>query len=116
MARKKILRRNWNKYKRLGMGRKKKQKRRKASGIHNKIRERKKGYSSRPEIGAKKPVKEKIIMIRNIKDLSRLNKGDAVILRKIGKKKRKEIEEKAREKGVKIINLTKQIQTKEKGR
>ncbi|MBM3233833.1 50S ribosomal protein L32e [Candidatus Pacearchaeota archaeon] len=102
--RKKFIRRNWDKYSRLGWGRKKKQKWRKPRGRHAKMRERRKGYPSRPEIGMKSPSKE-IRLVSNLKELLQAEKGEEVIVRKIGKKKRIEIEKKASELGVKILNL-----------
>ncbi len=44
MKKKKFLRRNWNKYKRIGKGNKKKQKWRKPRGRDNKMREKRRGY------------------------------------------------------------------------
>ena len=106
--RKKFLRRFWNKFNRLGRRRKKERKWRKSKGMHNKMREQRKGYSSRPEIGMKKPLagKQEIKIIRNLKELLKIRKGEqAIISRKIGKKKRQEIENKAGELGIKILNL-----------
>jgi ribosomal protein L32E len=75
--------------------------------MHNKMRERRKGYPSRPEVGMKSPEK-KIRLVSNMKELLKARKGEEVIVRKIGNKKRKEIENKAGELGVKILNERKQ--------
>ena len=48
---KKFLRRTWDRYSKLGKGRKKLQKWRKPSGRDNKIREKKKGHSRLVDIG-----------------------------------------------------------------
>lgn len=109
MARKKFIRRNWDKYKRLGKNRRKKQIWRRPKGIHNKMRERRAGYPSRPEIGMKNYGK-KIKLIRNLKELLQIGKGEGVIIAKIGKKLRLEIEKKADELGIKILNKKKQNQ------
>lgn len=104
MARKKFIRRNWDKYSRLGRGRRKLQKWRRPQGIHSKMRKRRKGYPSSPEIGMKSPFK-KIKLIENMKQLLQLKKGEEIVIRKIGRKKRKEIEKKAAELGIRILNL-----------
>ena len=101
--RKKFIRRNWDKYSRLGRGRRKLQKWRKPRGRHGKMRERRKGYPSRPEIGMKSPTKE-IRLVGNIKELLEAGKGEGIILRKIGRNLRIDIEKKASEKGIKILN------------
>ena len=68
------------------------------------MRKRRKGYPTRPEIGMKSPTKE-IRLVGNMKQLLQAGKGEEIILRKIGKKLRQEIEKKAGELGIKIINL-----------
>ncbi len=105
MARKKFLRRNHDKYKRLG-GRRKKLIWRRPKGIHSKTRERRAGYPSRPEMGMKSPKNERkeILIIKNIKDIQKARKGEGIIIAKIGRKKRLEIEKRASELGVKILN------------
>jgi ribosomal protein L32E len=115
MARKKFIRRNWDKYKRLG-GRRKKLVWRRPKGIHNKMRERRAGYPSRPEMGMKNYGKE-IKLIRNMKELETCRKGEEIIIARVGKKLRLEIEKKASEIRVKILNKRKaeqQANNKEK--
>lgn len=103
MARKKFIRRNHDKYKRLG-GRRKKLIWRRPKGIHSKMRERRRGYPARPEMGMKKPETKKPALVRNFIELSRINKGGKVILAKVGRKLRLEIEKKAKDLGIKILN------------
>ena len=104
---KKQLRTNTREYKKLGSNRKKKQKWRRPRGRHNKLRERKAGHRTKPEIGSKKPKseQEKILRIFNIADLDCIKKGQEVVLAKIGKKKKIEIGKKAKENGIVIKNL-----------
>jgi ribosomal protein L32E len=103
MKRKKFLRRNHDKHKRLGSRRKKLVWRR-PKGIHNKMRERRKGYCIRPSIGMKSTPLNQPVLISNLKSLSGLKKGDKIIVARIGKKKRMELEKKAKELGVVITN------------
>lgn len=108
MARKKFLRGDWMNYSKLGRKRKKKLKYRKAKGRHNKIRERMKGHPRKVSIGYKKSSKVKIKEIKivsNTKELSRIKKGEGIILAKIGKKKKIEIARKSKELGIRILNL-----------
>lgn len=108
MTRKKFLRRNHDKYKRLG-GRRKKLIWRRPKGIHNKMRERRAGYPSRPEMGMKSARTERreIKLIKNVKELQNAVKGESVIVAKVGKRKRLEIGKKAGELGIKILNSRK---------
>ena len=101
--RKKFIRRNWDKYKRL----RRKLVWRRPRGRHAKMRERRKGYPSRPEVGMRKAVRINIKLISNMKELLMLKKNEEVVLAKIGKRKRQEIEKKAKEMNVKILNLKK---------
>lgn len=103
MARKKFIRRNWDKYKRLG--RKKSIKWRRPRGRHGKMREERKGYPSVPKIGRKDKQKIKIKLIRNMNELLKAKKNETVILVRLGRKKRTELENKAKESGIKILNL-----------
>ncbi len=107
MARKKFLRGKWRTQSKLGHGRKKLQKYRRATGRHNKIREKRKGNPKKVEIGYKKQRKDKVEtkIVSNIQGLRDIKKGDLIILSKIGQKKKLEIAKKAQEKGIKITNL-----------
>lgn len=106
--RKKFIRRNWNKYSRLGLRRKKLQKWRRPRGIQSKMRKRRAGYPTRPEIGMKSPSKQ-IKLVGNMQELNDAGKGEEVMIRKVGKRLRSEIEKKAEEIGVKILNARKEV-------
>jgi large subunit ribosomal protein L32e len=112
MPRLKFLRRNWSKASRLGKGRKSKQIWRSPKGRHSKTRGERKGYPAIVKIGYKQ--EEKIrglienktpILVQNVKELMKLEKGHVAILGNIGQKKRLEIAKKAKEKGIQISNL-----------
>ncbi len=109
MKGRKFLRTGTLRHKRLG--RKTKQRWRKARGRDNKIREKRKGRARKVQIGYKQPelkrrrIKGKIpIYVENIKQAERIEKGALVIIRKIGKKKRMIIEKKIKEIGGEILN------------
>ena len=100
----KFLRTSTKYYKRLG--RKKKLKWRKPRGRHNKIRENIRGKQRKVNIGygTKKEDRGKIkgkipIFIKNLREAEKIEKGNLVIISKIGKKKKKDIEEIVKEKG-----------------
>ncbi|MBI2448970.1 hypothetical protein HYV49_01605 [Candidatus Pacearchaeota archaeon] len=99
-----FLRRNWNKYKRLGLRNKKKQVWRKPKGIHNKMRENRRGYSAIVRIGYRKGRKNRgriegfiPVVVRNLSDLSNVGNDNIVIIGKVGKKKRQIILDKIKE-------------------
>ncbi|MFH1307874.1 MAG: eL32 family ribosomal protein [archaeon] len=103
---KKFLRRNWREYKRLGRGRKKKQKWRRPKGRHAKMREKVRGRPGRPSIGLKKRVSiNQAIRVNSIKQAKTVSKNKNVILCKMGKNKKIEISKIAQEKGYNILNL-----------
>lgn len=101
--RKKFIRRNHDKYSRLGWGRPKKQKWRRPRGIHSKMRKGRAGYPIRPEMGMRSPT-VRPRLVENMKQLLQVKKGEGIIVKKIGKKLRQEIEAKAKEMGIKILN------------
>ena len=101
---KKFLRRGIHKY--LKLGRKKKLKWRKPKGRDNKMREKKKGHPKIVSVGYKKPIKQEIVVINNIKELKKDLK-EILISSKVGMRKRQEIVKKAEELGIKIKNLKK---------
>ena len=108
----KFLRRTSKKLSRLGRKRKKKQVWRRPSGRDNKMREKRKGYPAVVSVGYKKKKSErnkiegkKVIMIINLKDLEMVGKNEAVIIGKIGMRKKIEIAKKAKEKGIRVLNL-----------
>ncbi len=106
----KQLRRNTDRYKRLGKNRKKLQKWRRPRGRHSKIRERKRGYTSMVEVGSRKPRKERgridgmdIARVENIKDLESIKDKKIIVIAKMGKRKRQEIEKKAKELNLRML-------------
>ena len=108
----KFLRRTWNRYAKLGKGRKKKQVWRKPTGRDNKMREKKKGYPVTVSIGYGKNVKSRGLLegktpleINNILDLNKINDNNIAVIGKIGKKKKMEIAEKAKEMKIDIYNM-----------
>lgn len=109
---KRFLRRSSDMYSKLGLRRKNKQKWRKPKGRDNKMREKRKGYpavvsigykknnDSRELINDKKPVK-----IVKPEEIEKLSKNEIAVIGRVGKKRRIEIAEKAKEKGIEIQNL-----------
>ncbi len=114
MKRKKptFLRRAWDRHSKLGKGRRKKQKWRKPTGRHNKLRTQQKGKPASVSIGYgnKKENRGKINgktpkFVRTISDLEKFPKGVVAILGKMGKKKKFQVAKIAKEKGIIIENL-----------
>lgn len=103
----KFLRRNWNKYSKLGKRKKKKQVWRKPRGRDNKIREKRKGCPKFVSIGYKKNNSErkKIKTIKNIEDLEKKEKNEILVLGNMGKRKKIEIVKKAKEKKIIFQNI-----------
>lgn len=87
---------------------------RRPRGLHNKVRRKFKGRPQMPSIswGAPKDLKGKHpsgyeeVLVRNLKDLEKIDpkKQAARIARTVGKKKRMQILEKAKELGIKVLN------------
>jgi large subunit ribosomal protein L32e len=109
----KFLREGSSKHKKLGKGRKKKQKWRKPKGKHNKIREKRKGRIKKVEVGYKREKRERgkikgkaPVLVKNQKEAEKIARGSIIIIGKIGRKKRKELEKKIKEKGGEILNKT----------
>ena len=118
----KFLRRSWDRYSKLGKGRKKKQVWRKPRGRDNKMREKRKGYPVVVSIGYKKSekkIKERRPIVMNVQDLRKVKENKIVTIGKVGEKKKIEIVQKAKEKKIKIYNLNitkflKNLEKKEK--
>ena len=113
----KFLRTSTKYYKRLG--RKKKQKWRRPRGRHNKIREGIRGKLRKVDVGFRKRKEERgkikgkiLIFIKNLKEIEKINKGDLVIIGRVGKKKRKYIEEIVKKRGGEILNKIKENKQK----
>jgi len=99
----KFLRTSTNYYKRL----KRKQKWRKPKGIDNKIGQKIRGKQARVSIGYGTNRKERgkingkqIVLVRNLREANKLEKGNFVVIGKLGKKKRKEVEKILNERGL----------------
>lgn len=110
----KFLRTGTRRYKRLGKGSRRKLRWRRARGRHNKIREKKKSKQRKVEIGYRTAKKQRglirgreSVLIKNIEELKKIEKNSNIIIGKIGKKKRRELEKIAGEKNIHILNKTK---------
>lgn len=108
----KFLRRTWNRYSKLGKGRKNKQKWKKPTGRDNKMREKRKGYPAVVSVGYKKKnklrgkIREKQpVLVKNVKELEEIKQNQVVIIGNIGRKKKIELVAIAREKKIHIHNL-----------
>ncbi len=103
----KFLRRTWNRYRKLGRGRKKKQVWRKPKGRDNKMREKRKGYPRIVSVGYKKTKSERknIRIVKNSEDLEKIKKNEILVMGNVGKKKRIEIAKKAKKMKIPIQNL-----------
>ena len=101
----KFLRRITHRYSRIGLRRKSRQKWRRPTGRDNKMREKRRGYPIVVSIGHRKVNPNNKILIRNVKDFSKIGNSTLVEIAKIGKKKKLEIAKMAKEKGIKILNL-----------
>jgi large subunit ribosomal protein L32e len=108
----KFLRRDSKKYSKLGKKRKKKQIWRSPKGRDNKMREQIKGHPKTVSIGygtnknSRGKIKEqKPVLVKTIKELEKIKKNEIAIISNIGKKKKRELVEKAKEKGIKIHNI-----------
>jgi ribosomal protein L32E len=112
MANKKFLRRNTDRYKRLGSNRKKLQKWRKQKGRHGKMRQKQRGYSRTVEIGYRQDKETRgkindmnVILISNLKELEAVKTNSLLTLGKVGKKKKIEIAKRAIEKKLEFVNF-----------
>ena len=108
----KFLRRSHDRYSKLGLRRKKKQIWRKPTGRDNKMREKRRGYSAvvsigyRSEENSRGTLKEKQpVMVNNLNDLKKLRESQIAVIGKIGKKKKLEIANKAKELKIEIYNM-----------
>ncbi|MEK6830324.1 MAG: eL32 family ribosomal protein [Nanoarchaeota archaeon] len=122
----KFLRRNSDRHSKLGRNRKKKQIWRKPKGRHNKMRDKKRGYPAVVKIGYRKSNGERRklegrdpILIMNLKDLGKMDKGKIGVIGAVGKKKKIEMVKKAKENKISLYNINiekflKENQRKEK--
>ncbi|MDD5012743.1 MAG: eL32 family ribosomal protein [Candidatus Nanoarchaeia archaeon] len=101
----KFLRRNWDKYSRLGKNKKKKQVWRSPHGRHNKMRLKRKGYPATVNIGYKQEEKKRMVLVNNLKELEHLREGTTIIVGKMGAKKKMELVNKAKSKKLHLYNI-----------
>lgn len=100
-----FLRRNWDKYSRLGKNKRKKQVWRSPKGRHNKMRLKRKGYPATVNIGYKHEESKKMVLVNTLKELEKIGKEEIIIVGKVGNRKRLEIVKKAKEKGIQVQNI-----------
>lgn len=108
----KFLRRGWNRFSKLGKGRKKKQVWRNPNGRDNKMREKRRGYPAVISVGYKKDktLRGKLdeknpVIVLNVFDLEKLGKNEIAIIGKVGMKKKLELANFAKEKKIEIYNM-----------
>lgn len=87
---------------------------RKPKGIQSKQRKEEKGHPAKPKVGRKKPEEDREKhpsgyrekLVHNLDEIQQVDKEKTAvrISAKVGKRKRKKIEKKAREKNIKILN------------
>ena len=102
-----FLRRIYNRYHKLGKKKGKNRVWRKPKGRDNKMREKRRGYAPVVSVGyrKKKSEKEEIPVIRSINDISKISKGQKIILGNVGRKKKIELLKMMEEKGIIIKNI-----------
>lgn len=105
MTRKKFIRRDWKKYKKLGQNRRKKQKWRKPKGKHNKMREKRTGYPRKVCIGYRDKEEKALARVSNMHELHNLKEKKVILAAGIGKKKKIEILKKCKEMGIELVNI-----------
>ena len=108
----KFLRRTWNRFSKLGKGRKKKQKWRNPTGRHNKMRAKERNYPRTVSIGYRTDRSDrerfngmKKILVYNVKDLESVGKNEVALLGKIGSKKKIEVLKKAKEMKINVYGI-----------
>ena len=112
MAERKFIRRDSNRYSKIGKKRKKLQKWRKPKGRDNQMRLKRHGYPKNVSIGYKKPKKEsgkikgKIpVLVKNVAELNKVSKNKIIIVGKVGAKKKLEIIKKSKEMKIPLANI-----------
>jgi len=120
-----FLRRDADKYSKLGRRKNKKQVWRSPKGRHNKMRLKRKGYPATVNIGYKQDVEErgkidnkKMILVNSLRELENLKEGTTIIVGKMGAKKKLELVNKAKSKKIHIhnINVNKMMKKIEKAK
>jgi len=123
-----FVRKDWRELSKLGRGRKKKQRWRKPKGRHNKLRAKKRSVGKMPGVGYRSPKSIRgtfqgltPIWIINESQLNNLKQEGIAVMASIGLKKRIQIATKAKQLGVKFVNLDidkflNEFQIKDKGK
>jgi len=108
----KFQRTKFRAYVKLGSGQKSKQKYRRATGRHNKTRQKWKSRPPMVEIGYKNPeeirglIKEKTpVFVQNLSDLKKVGKDNIIVIAKIGNQKKVEIAKEITKQGLEVANL-----------
>lgn len=85
---------------------------RRARGVHSKIRRKRMGYPRKPTIGYRTALSEahlvkgvKPVLVHNVAEVEAVEKTNGIILARVGAKKKLDMIKKAKEKGIKILNL-----------
>ncbi|MBI2630180.1 50S ribosomal protein L32e [Candidatus Pacearchaeota archaeon] len=114
-----FLRTGTKRHKRLGKANKNKQIWRRPKGRHNKIRQNEKSKQRKVQIGFRSKPEERgkikgkpMLLVRNIKEAENVKTGDYVIIGKMGKKKKIEIEKVLEDKKAVILNKRKENELK----
>lgn len=109
---KQFLRRDTKRFSKLGKNQTKKQKWSKPKGRDNKIREKRKGYPKKVEVGYKgekdkrQKIKGKVVVrVIRVNDLKSVGKGSIGVVGNIGTKKKIAIAQAAHDKGIRLSNL-----------
>lgn len=107
-----FLRRTTHRYSKLGKGNKRKQTWRNPTGRHNKMRNKRRGYPATVSIGYKQPENarhraetKQIIEVRTLRDLERVSKNHLARIMAVGTKRKLALAQKAKEKGITLLNL-----------
>ena len=97
MKRKKFIRQDYFRYKKLGI------KWRKPKGRQSKLRLGKKGAGIKPRVGRKTP-SERFIIVNNVSELEKTSAKKILIGRNVGNKKALIIAEEAKKRNIEIVN------------
>lgn len=110
----KFLRQDYMRHLRLGKKARKLQKWRKPRGVHSKMRRKRFSYPLQPGIGYGTPRAEagKVnglmpMLVHNVTELSSLGRDSAVIIARVGARKKLDIIRKAEEMKLRILNVNK---------
>ena len=108
----KFQRTKFRAYVKLGSKQKSKRKYKRATGRHNKTRQKWKSRPRMVEIGYKNKSRERglisgkiPILVKNLEDVKKANTQNIIIIGKIGKKKKLEIAKEIQQKKISVFNL-----------